>query len=108
MFPLGLCQPLKGLGHLLYQVREGKLDGLDGRGFLLHTGEIDEILRQPGQPPDLTADVVQPFVALQLRLHQIQIRADDRQRRFQLMSSVGDEPALFFIAFRHRTNDSSG
>ena len=49
--------------------------------FLLHAGEKDEILGQPGQPPDLTADVLQPLVALQLRLHQIQIRADDGQRR---------------------------
>lgn len=63
---------------------------------------------QPGQPPDLTADVLKPLVALQLLLHQIQIRADDGQRRFQFMPGVGDEPALFFIAFRHRADDPLG
>ena len=51
---------------------------------------------------------MKPLVALQLRLHQIQIRADDGQRRFQFMSGVGDEPALFFIALRHRADDPPG
>ena len=105
---LSFCQPLKGLGHLLRQVGERKLDGLDRRRFLLHPGEEDEILGQPGQPPDLTADILKPLVAIQLRLHQIQVRADDRQRRFQLMPSVGDEPALLFIALRHRAEDPLG
>lgn len=57
IFSLTFGRTGKGLGHLLHHVGDRKVDGLQMGLLLLHTGQIDQIVGQPGQALSLAAVV---------------------------------------------------
>ena len=107
-FALRLNRPLKGLHHILRHIGKGKRHALKLRTLLIHPGEINQLVGQPGQPRDLTLDVIQPFAFAAFQLNQVCVGADDGEGRLDFVPCVGDEPALFVVALRRRGDNPSG
>lgn len=76
-----------------------------GRPILFLPVEQDQVVGEFCQPPGLGLDVGEPFILPQIHRQDLRIGVNDGQRGFQLMSGIGDEPLLLFIAFRHRFDD---
>ena len=108
-FSLALGHGLEGLGGLRHQVREGQ--GEEG-GLplgLLHPGEVDEVVGEGGQPPNLVLDVIDPLIALPgLQGQHVGVCLDDGNGGFQLVTGVGDEPLLLFVALQNGADDPPG
>ena len=78
------------------------------RLFLLHAGEVDEVVGQGGQTLGLAADIGKPLVFSALHLGQISVCADDGHGGFQLVACVGNELALLLIALCHGAHNAPG
>lgn len=96
------------MGHFLCHIGKGKIDGLERQSFLLHPGEVNQVLGQLGEPLGLAADILDPLIFSTFHFCQVRIGADDGQRGFQFVACVGDELFLLFIAFGHRPDNALG
>ena len=100
---------VEGLRRLVHDVGQREID--EGRSVraLLHAGEIDQIVREIGEPARLQADVREPLaLPVQLHFEHIRVRLDDGEGRFDLVPGVGDEALLLFVALRHGAHHAAG
>ena len=88
------ARAVDGLGHELVEA-----DVLDRRGGVAVAGELDEVGDEVAELLGLLDDVVEQRVALGLRqvrrvAQDLDVRAQARDRRAQLVRRVGDQPPL--------------
>ena len=95
-------------GHFLRHIGERKFNDLERRLFLLHAGEVNEVVGKACEPLRLVANVGEPLIFSALHLCQLHIGADDGHGRFQFVAGIGDELLLLFIALGNRTDNTVG
>ena len=93
---------LKGLGRLLREGGKIQLGKAARLGDLLGPGQGEQVPRQLAQARDLGGDVAGPFILPADHLHRLGIGPDDGDRRFQLVTGVGDELTLAVHVFGDR------
>ena len=96
---------LERLRRIRNDIGQREVQQLRFCAFLLHPREVNEIVGQRRKPVRLRADIRDPFVVPDILLEHVRVRADDRDRRLELVPRVGDKLLLLFIALCDRTHD---
>ena len=102
VFAVKFRHSLKRFGNIAHDVREIYRSFFKAGIRFIHPREIHKLVHQLAHIRDLFLRAVYPFVFANVHRKHVHIGGNDRQRRFQLVTRVGNKTLLLFDVVHHR------